>query len=285
MSGVSRSRRACAPNAPARTATNPEIAPASAKVLSIDARETLDLPRVADEVRCYPARRADDDGAPRRRPEARDMEARHQPRHQCQRDAVHDQNEQPERQNGERERKEEQNRAYERVHEAHDERRHDESRSSGEPHAREHLVGDPQPERRDQQSDEKSSHRGEDNREARPATNRAVMPGLACTPSLASSRIAPLSESRPDKASDSPANGPRSAGQPLTMACSGWPNQLTASVSARGTRKTMPPRKTQSRPTTTVVVSSVMSCSRKRSLMPGAAGKVRVSPRATTHWP
>src|SRR5438034_5914110 len=39
--------------------------------------------------------------------------------------------------------------------------------------------------------------------------------------------------------SDSPANGPRSAGQPLTMACSGCPNHVTASVSARGARNTM----------------------------------------------
>src|SRR5439155_21243285 len=96
--------------------------------------------------------------------------------------------------------------------------------------------GDPQSQGGDQESDNEASHGAEDNRGARPATKRAVMPGRACTPSFESSRIAPLIESRPAQESDNPANGPRSAGQPLTIACSGWPNQLTASVSARGAR-------------------------------------------------
>src|SRR5204863_146813 len=143
------------------------------------------------------------------------------------------------------------------------------------------------PRRGDKQPYKDAPHDPQNNRARppRPATNRAVIPGFAWTPNLESSRMAPLRESRPAQASDTPANGPRSAGQPLTMACSGWPNQLTASVSARGWRKTICPRNTQSRPTTTVAESSVMSWSRKRSLMPGAAGKVRLSPRATDQWP
>src|SRR6266566_3200327 len=184
-----------------------------------------------------------------------------------------------------RQRDEEENRPNHGVDEAEHQRRYDQRAGACERDPRQQFVGDPQPECRDQEPDKEASHGWEDNRCARPATKRAVMPGLACTPSLESSRIAPPKESRPDQASDTPANGPRSAGQPLTMACSGCPNQVAETVSARGARKTMCPRNRHSRPTIAVVVSSRMSWIRKRSLIPGAAGNVSVSPRATTQWP
>src|SRR6266571_7674396 len=213
------------------------------------------------------------------------MESRDQPGDERERDAVHDQDEQSQGQDGERQGEEKQNRPNQRIDYAQHQRGDDQRARAGDHDAGEELIGDPQPQGGDQQSDDESFHGAEDNRCGRPATNRAVMPGRACTPSLASSRIEPLSESRPAGASDTPAKGPRSAGQPLTMACSGWPNQVTASVSARGARKTTRPRNTHSRPTTTVAVSRVRSPSRKRSLMPGAVGNVIVSPRATTQWP
>src|SRR5438045_9705740 len=66
-SGVMRARSACAPNAPAATAMNAEIAPASANVLSIDAAagdlhplHAFDLSRVADEMRRHPASQTHD---------------------------------------------------------------------------------------------------------------------------------------------------------------------------------------------------------------------------------
>src|SRR5256714_2437951 len=106
-SGVMRARRACAPNAPAATAMNAEIAPASANVLSIDAAagdlhplHAFDPSRAANEMRSHPARQAHDDRAPGCRPQSDKLESRDQPGDQCQRDAVYDQDEQPQRQDG-----------------------------------------------------------------------------------------------------------------------------------------------------------------------------------------
>src|SRR6266571_1874742 len=231
------------------------------------------------------AGQADDDCPPRRRPQARDMEDRNQPGDQRQRDAVHNENEQPQRHDGQRQREDEYDRPNERIHKPQQQRGDNQRTSAGDHDARQELVGDPQAQGGDQQSYEEASHGWEDNRCARPATNRAVIPGRACTPSLESIRMAPLAESRPESANETPAKGPKSAGQPLTIACSGWPNQLTASVSARGARNVICPRNTQSRPTTTVVVSRKMLPSRKRSLIWGASGNVSVSPRATTQRP
>src|SRR6266516_2233191 len=206
------------------------------------------------------------------------MESRDQPGDERERDAVHDQDD-------ELQGEEKQNRPNQRIDYAQHQRGDDQRAPAGDHDAGEELIGDPQPQGGDQQSDKESSHGAEDNRCARPATNRAVMPGRACTPSLASRRIEPLSESRPAGASDTPANGPTSAGQPRTIACSGWPNQFTANVSARGARNTSRPRNWHSRSMTTVALSRMTSPRRKRSLMEGASGKVRVSPRATTQWP
>src|SRR5207302_712714 len=83
------------------------------------------------------------------------------------------------------------------VDDAEQQRRHNQGTGAVESDTGKELIGDPQAEGGDEQSDEEASHGAEDNRCARPATNRAVMPGRACTPSLESSRIAPLSESRP----------------------------------------------------------------------------------------
>src|SRR6266542_4796474 len=210
------------------------------------------------------------------------MESRDQPGDERERDAVHDQDEQSQGQDGERQGEKKQNRPDQRIDRAKHQRGDDQRARAGDHDAGEELIGDPQPQGGDQQSDKESSHGAEDNRCARPATNRAVIPGRACTPSLESRRIEPLSESRPDGESETPANGPTSAGQPLTIACSGWPNQFTANVSARGARNTSRPRNRHSRSMTIVALSRMTSPRRKRSLMEGASGQVSVSPRATT---
>src|SRR2546428_9534878 len=180
------------------------------------------------------------------------MEAGDVPGDEGQRNAVHDQDEQSQREDRQRQRQDDEDGPDHRMDEAQQECGQDERACTGEPDAGKQLISHPQPKRGDDEPNEQASHGAEDNRldpRSRPATNRAVIPGRACTPSFASNRIAPLMESRPAQASDTPANGPRSAGNPLTMACSGWPNQLTASVSARGLRNTIWPRNMQSRPT------------------------------------
>src|SRR5437867_6566106 len=227
----------------------------------------LDLTRPTHERRYDPACEPDDDGAKRRRQQFCDMESRDQPGDERKRDAVDDQDEQSQGQDRERQGEEKQNRPNQRIDHAKHQRGDDQRARAGDHDAGEELIGDPQPQGGDQQSDKESSHGAEDNRCARPATNRAVMPGRACTPSFESRRIEPLSESRPppDSASDTPANGPTSAGQPLTIACSGWPNQFTANVSARGARNTSRPRNRHSRSMTTVALSRMTSSRRKRS--------------------
>src|SRR4051812_13686077 len=131
-SGVMRVRNACAPNAPAATAMNAEIAPASANVLSIDAAagnlhplHAFDLSRIADEMRSHPARQAHDDCSPGCRPQPGQLESGDQPGDQRQRDAVHDQDEQPQRQDGQRKREDNENRAHERINKAEQQRRDD----------------------------------------------------------------------------------------------------------------------------------------------------------------
>src|SRR2546426_1178846 len=184
------------------------------------------------------------------------MEAGDEPGDEGQRNAVHDQDEESQREDCQGQRQDDEDGSDHRIDEAQQECGQDERACTGEPDAGKQLISQPQPERGDDEPNEKASHGAEDNRggaPARPATNRAVIPGRACTPSFASNRIAPLSESRAEEAqaSDSPANGPRSAGQPVTIACSGWPNQLALTVSARGARNMILPRNTHSRLTTT----------------------------------
>src|SRR5438445_9158552 len=209
----------------------------------------LDASRAADERRRSPACQAHDDGADRSREQARDVKSRNERGHECERDAVHDQDEEPERQHRQREGEDEDDWANDRVDHAEQQRGHDQGTGALEGETGKDLIGDPQAERGDQQSDKEASHGAEDNRWERPATNRAVIPGRACTPSLESRRIAPLSESRPAQAqaSDRPAKGPRSAGQPVTIACSGCPNQLALTVAAPGARKSNLPRSAHAR--------------------------------------
>src|SRR5207253_6793877 len=140
----------------------------------------------------------------------------------------HDQDEQPEREDGQWQRENKNHGPDERVDEAQHKRGHYQCTSACERDARKQLIGDPESQGGDQESKEEASHGWEDNRCARPVTKRAVMPGRACTPSLESISMVPLMESRPEGASDRPANGPRSAGQPLTMASSASPHQLRA---------------------------------------------------------
>src|SRR5258705_3506489 len=205
------------------------------------------------------------------------MEARLEPGNQFQRDAVHQEDEQCHRHDGQRQRDDEEDWPDDGVHDAQQQRRHDERARSGDGDSGEQHIGDPQSEGGDDEPDKESPHGAEDNL---PATKRAVIPGRACTPILASMRMDPERESRPAGARETPANGPRSTGQPLTMACSGWPNHVTAMVSGFGARKVMRPRNRHSRPTTIVAGSSKMSPDPKRSLMAAASGKVKVSPRA-----
>src|SRR2546423_690747 len=75
-------------------ATKAETAPASASALFIDAAardlhpfQALDSPRTSHEMRRDPARQADEDRSPRRRPQTGDVEARYQPRNESQGDA------------------------------------------------------------------------------------------------------------------------------------------------------------------------------------------------------
>src|SRR5262245_423481 len=95
-----RARNVCAPKAPAATAMNAEMLPARANPLSIDAAagdlhstHALDATRSADERRHNPADEAHNDRPHGCGKQPGDLESGHEPGNERERDAVHDQDE------------------------------------------------------------------------------------------------------------------------------------------------------------------------------------------------
>src|ERR1044072_4359302 len=105
---------------------NAEMAPATAKPCAAPPPRVVILAPPADEMRGHPARQADDDRSPGRRPQARDVESGNQPCGKRERNAVYDQDEQAERQDGPGHREDEDDRTNERVDDAQAQRRDDE---------------------------------------------------------------------------------------------------------------------------------------------------------------
>src|SRR6266704_2484403 len=96
----------------------------------------LDAARAAHERRGEPAGEADDDGAEDGGAQPGDVEPREHPCHERERDAVHHEDEEPEREHRERQRENQDDRADHRVHDPEQQRPDDQGAPVVDPHAR-----------------------------------------------------------------------------------------------------------------------------------------------------